>query len=180
MLCLQAPCAVLCCLRSHRACPCCALLFGSFACLRCAVCCILSAAVWFMPCAVYCVLFVLCAECMCWYRWAQYRCHCILAALRPTPTTPSNPTPQAVYCVPRGFLFRWIVSPHYTCEVGIYTGLALLAYTQPPTAATLLAWWPALFTALNLSHAAVQSRRWALAHIPGYPKHRAALLPFVL
>ncbi len=87
----------------------------------------------------------------------QHAAHRQLAALRAPPVkgAPQSPAPAVgKYVLPQGGVFSISSSPHYTFEVCIYLGLALLCGGTAPML-MLLAW-----AAANLSLSAAATQQW--------------------
>jgi very-long-chain enoyl-CoA reductase len=73
---------------------------------------------------------------------ANFRCHVILAGLRPAGAS-------AGYVIPRGFLFDYITCPNYTAEVLGWAGFTVATQALPA----------GIFAAVG----AAQMAQWALA-----------------
>lgn len=76
------------------------------------------------------------------------------------------------YKVPQGFLFKYIASPNLFGEIVEWSGFALMAWNLP--ALTFMVW-----TMANLVPRAKNHYDWNLANIPGYPKDRKVVFPFL-
>ncbi|KAH7041111.1 uncharacterized protein B0I36DRAFT_233651 [Microdochium trichocladiopsis] len=77
---------------------------------------------------------------------SQNRCHVYLSTLKK-------------YSLPDRGLFRFIVSPHYTCECCLYLALAIVAAPAgKPINRTLLC--AAMFVAINLGATAAGTKQW--------------------
>ena len=114
------------------------------------------------------------------YSLAQSRVHWRLAALRPALLSAASQPQQheATYGLPRGGLFRFVCCPHYLAEIVLYSGLALLLGPSPRA---WLMWLVVAFTALNLTHAALATRRWYEQKFASmFPRSCRAIIPFVL
>lgn len=99
---------------------------------------------------------------------AQASAHRTLARLR------AGRGRRKTYAVPRGALFRRVSSPHYACEIAIYTGLALVAGGRL-SQLMVLAW-----VCANLSVTAARTHQWYLDTFPAYARlGRARLVPWV-
>jgi hypothetical protein len=129
---------------------------------------------------------------------AQHLAHIELARLRPrNQAARSRAGSSAQYGVPVGWLFTHIsCCPHYSCEVLLYTALAVLAATDAagvvggagmPIAhgayemrICVCAWGAALFSFVNLSITAVRTRRWYLKRPEASHLSKWAIVPFAL
>lgn len=78
----------------------------------------------------------------------QYKVHKSLAALRPDTVTESGR--RYYFCPP----FRYILFPHYSLEVVLYSSLALMSPLEP------LPWCITLWTLCNLGITASEQRKW--------------------
>jgi len=108
----------------------------------------------------------------------QHWAHRQLAALRrpPPPQHTHKHTPArsvGKYHLPSGGMFALSSSPHYTCEVCIYAGLALLCGGSAPML-LLLAW-----SATNLALSAVATQAWYKAKFDETPS-AWAIFPGIL
>ncbi|XP_075550766.1 polyprenal reductase isoform X2 [Dermacentor variabilis] len=77
--------------------------------------------------------------------------------------------------IPQGGMFAYVSCPHYMAELAIYCALSLVL-GQPNTT-----WW--LMMAWNWSNQVAISffsHNWYRQNFPSYPKHRKAIIPFVL
>lgn len=79
---------------------------------------------------------------------------------------------KASYLVPRGGLFPLVAAPHYLFEIVAWAGLALATQTVVPLVACV-------GMASYLAGRSAATQRWNEARIPGYPRERKRLLPFV-
>lgn len=79
----------------------------------------------------------------------------------------------AGYTVPHGPLFRLVSCPNYLGEIIEWTGFALATWS--PGGLLFAAW-----TAANLVPRAIHHHRWYRKTFADYPKHRRAVVPFVL
>jgi protein-S-isoprenylcysteine O-methyltransferase Ste14 len=77
------------------------------------------------------------------------------------------------YRVPRGWLFRYISSPHYFGEIVEWGGWALMTWSLSGLAFFV-------FTFANLFPRAISSHRWYKATFPDYPPERKAVIPFII
>jgi len=84
----------------------------------------------------------------------------------------SNPNKHSM---PMGSLFTYVSSPHYLCEIIIYTSLMLILGTEHMTGVMIWAW-----VTINQIIAALMSHRWYITKFEDYPKERKAIIPFVL
>ena len=84
----------------------------------------------------------------------------------------SNPNKHSM---PMGSLFIYVSSPHYLCEIIIYTSLMLILGTEHMTGVMIWAW-----VTINQTIAALMSHRWYITKFEDYPKERKAIIPFVL
>jgi 3-oxo-5-alpha-steroid 4-dehydrogenase 3 / polyprenol reductase len=98
----------------------------------------------------------------------QYRCHAVLASLRPSRTTkPSYAAP------PKSSLsFQLFLTPHYTAEILIYSAMTLAARNW--TMFTALLW-----VVTNLSVSAGETRIWAHQKFRENEWGRWNIIPFV-
>lgn len=77
------------------------------------------------------------------------------------------------YAVPQRGLHRLVASPNYLGELVEWIGFAVLTWSP---AAAVFAFW----TAANLVPRALANLRWYRRTFPDYPRHRRALVPFLL
>ena len=111
----------------------------------------------------------------------------------PPPAIAPSATLPARYTLPSGRLFDLIVCPHYTAEVAVYVGLALVHSAVAAASgcaaregAALRALPPALlaaWVAANLSATALHTRQWYALHFPAEAarvRRRAAIFPGML
>lgn len=81
------------------------------------------------------------------FGWTmQHKCHAELASLKK-------------YSLPQGGMFRYLVCPHYTCEIIIYASLAVLASPQGLLYNRTLV-CAAMFIAVNLGATASGTKEW--------------------
>ncbi len=80
---------------------------------------------------------------------------------------------KGAYAVPTGRLFRHVSSPNYLGEIIEWIGFAVLTWSP---AAAVFAFW----TAANLVPRALANHRWYRDNFEDYPKHRKALVPYLL
>lgn len=79
------------------------------------------------------------------------------------------------HTIPQGGMFAYVSCPHYMAELAIYCALSVVV-GQPNTT-----WW--LMMAWNWSNQVAVSffsHNWYRENFPSYPKHRKAIIPFVL
>ncbi|MCC6726617.1 MAG: DUF1295 domain-containing protein [Saprospiraceae bacterium] len=76
------------------------------------------------------------------------------------------------YKLPQGFLFKYVASPNLFGEIVEWSGFALMAWNLP--ALTFMVW-----TLANLVPRAKNHYDWNLKNIPGYPKERKVVFPFL-
>jgi len=104
------------------------------------------------------------------FLWAwlhQFRAHVIFSELK------KNRPNQ--HSIPRGDLFEYVSSPHYLCEVIIYTVFMLIV---GPTHRTMLLVW--LWVLVNQTVAAWMSHSWYRNKFKEYPANRKAICPYIL
>lgn len=80
---------------------------------------------------------------------------------------------ESDYRIPEGGFYRWVTCPNYLGEMLEWTGFALLAAT--PAAVAFAVW-----TAANLIPRALSHHKWYKSQFAEYPRHRKAVIPFVL
>jgi protein-S-isoprenylcysteine O-methyltransferase Ste14 len=80
---------------------------------------------------------------------------------------------ESGYRIPEGGFYRWVTCPNYLGEMLEWTGFALLAAT--PAAVAFAVW-----TAANLIPRALSHHKWYKNQFAVYPRHRKAVIPFVL
>ena len=80
---------------------------------------------------------------------------------------------QGGYSIPQRGLHRLVACPNYLGELAEWTGFAVLTWS--PAAAVFVFW-----TAANLVPRAIANLRWYRRTFPDYPRHRRALVPFLL
>ena len=91
------------------------------------------------------------------------RCEHIVRCLRPSGST-------VRYAVPRGFLFEYVTSPQYLCELTAWAGLAVATWS-------LASVFIFTMSAANLVPRAMKSHTWYQQKFDDYPKQRKVLLP---
>ena len=102
-----------------------------------------------------------------WGFWANRLCDRILSQLR----SPSDP--PGTYKIPQGFMFQYISSANYFCEIVEWIGFAIASWSLAGTAF-------ALFTFCNTAPRAYHAHQFYLAKFKDqYPKNRKALIPFL-
>jgi len=77
------------------------------------------------------------------------------------------------YHIPEGRLFKWVSCPNYLGEMVEWFGWALATWSWAGLAF-------AVYTVANLAPRALAHHAWYRKQFPAYPRHRKALLPFVL
>jgi protein-S-isoprenylcysteine O-methyltransferase Ste14 len=77
------------------------------------------------------------------------------------------------YVIPKGWLFRYISSPHYFGEIIEWAGWAVMTWSLPGLAFFI-------FTFANIFPRAVSSHKWYKEHFSEYPVDRKAVIPFIL
>lgn len=95
---------------------------------------------------------------------------CLLACLRKNRGT----NMQEKYLMPEGGLFEVVSCPHMLAEVLLYAGLLLVL---GPSSDWL---WVTLWVLSNQIQVAVMNHKWYQETFKDYPKHRRAIIPFVL
>ncbi|KAF9955577.1 Steroid 5 alpha-reductase 3 [Mortierella alpina] len=113
---------------------------------------------WTLRCVLGLVLFI-------WGSWHQYKCHVILASLRPHPSQKTSARAnekkelaKQEYKVPFGDWFEYMVTPHYTAEMVIYLGFYLMATPTLFAPSTLLLAW--IWVVVNLGIVARETDQW--------------------
>ncbi|KTW32749.1 uncharacterized protein T551_00234 [Pneumocystis jirovecii RU7] len=84
------------------------------------------------------------------FSWAQHSTHIGLSKLRSDPNMPK-------YSLPTTGLFKYLVCPHYTSEIGIYFSLILATHAQNKTIFIIFIWVLAILTI-----SASETYRWYL------------------
>eukprot|EP01018_Ginkgo_biloba_P024572 Gb_15500 [translate_table: standard] len=77
------------------------------------------------------------------------------------------------YRVPQGGLFRLVVCPHYLFEIIDFVGLAFISQT-PYSFCTVTSVF------LYLLGRSLSTRAWYMKKFEGFPRHRKALIPFII
>eukprot|EP00300_Choanocystis_sp_HF-7_P027847 c3310_g1_i1.p1 GENE.c3310_g1_i1~~c3310_g1_i1.p1 ORF type:complete len:276 (+),score=55.10 c3310_g1_i1:24-830(+) len=85
-----------------------------------------------------------------------------------------RPPGDTSYKIPRGGLFELVSGANFLAEIIEWTGYAMAMNFAFPGVSF------ALCTALNIGPRAVQHHKWYLTKFDNYPKHRKALIPFLL
>lgn len=80
---------------------------------------------------------------------------------------------ESVYRIPHGGGFRLVTNPAYLGELLMWTGFAL--FTWSLQGVFILA-----ITAANLVPRAISTHRWYQGRFEEYPRHRKALIPYLL
>jgi 3-oxo-5-alpha-steroid 4-dehydrogenase 3 / polyprenol reductase len=78
------------------------------------------------------------------------------------------------HLLPRGGLFKYVSSPHMTCEVAMYSVLMLLLHSNT-SYIYCLAW-----VITNQLSNALLCHKWYKETFSDYPAERKAFIPFVL
>ncbi|KAI8092511.1 3-oxo-5-alpha-steroid 4-dehydrogenase-domain-containing protein [Halteromyces radiatus] len=104
----------------------------------------------------------------------QYQCHVILASLR---TTESNnirkkDKDNRRYRIPHGDWFEIWVAPHYICDILIYLSLCIIYQGR-----SIILLCGFLWTLLNLSVTASETKSWYVTTFPDFPRQRWILVP---
>jgi protein-S-isoprenylcysteine O-methyltransferase Ste14 len=77
------------------------------------------------------------------------------------------------YTIPRGGFYTYVSCPNYLGEMLEWLGFAIAG-------GNLGVWSFFIWTCANLIPRAISHHRWNQTNIPGYPKERKALLPYLL
>jgi protein-S-isoprenylcysteine O-methyltransferase Ste14 len=77
------------------------------------------------------------------------------------------------YLLPGGWLFNYISSPHYFGEIVEWAGWAVMTWSIPGLAFSVL-------TFANLFPRAIASHIWYRTNFSDYPKNRKAVVPFII
>lgn len=80
---------------------------------------------------------------------------------------------ESGYRIPHSGLHRWVASPNYFGECLQWCGFAILTWNLAGLSF-------ALWTIANLLPRALSNHRWYKTTFEDYPRHRTALVPFVL
>ncbi|CAD7705418.1 unnamed protein product [Ostreobium quekettii] len=104
----------------------------------------------------------------------QFLVHRQLSQLNPTAGAQAEGATPHVYKLPKGGLFEYVSCPHYFAEIIIYSGLLVTQAAKPALHLVML------WVVSNLALAAMETHRWYLKKFEDYPKHRKALIPFII
>ena len=77
------------------------------------------------------------------------------------------------YYIPKGGLFEYLACPHYLFEIVTWLGIALLSRH-------LAAWLVCLFIVFYLTARSIRTLKWYHERFQDFPKHRKAILLFIL
>ncbi|KAK3288284.1 hypothetical protein CYMTET_4235 [Cymbomonas tetramitiformis] len=77
------------------------------------------------------------------------------------------------YKIPRGGMFEYVSGANFLGEIVEWTGWAVASQSLPATAF-------AIFTACNIGPRAYAHHNFYLKNFPNYPRHRKAIIPFIL
>lgn len=100
----------------------------------------------------------------------QHQSLCLLAGLRKN----RGEQMQEKYLMPEGGLFEVVSCPHMLAEVVIYAGVLVVL-------GPLSDWlWVTLWVLSNQVQVAVMNHNWYQDTFKDYPKHRCAIIPFLL
>ncbi|KAI8334998.1 3-oxo-5-alpha-steroid 4-dehydrogenase-domain-containing protein [Chlamydoabsidia padenii] len=103
----------------------------------------------------------------------QFKCHSILASLRSDKKKDDDHNKQTThYHIPYGDWFDYLVAPHYTCDILIYVALCILYQGQ-----SIILLCGLLWTLVNLTINASETKSWYLATFPHFPKNRWIMVP---
>jgi len=108
------------------------------------------------------------------FIWAWYKEHqsaVILADLR---KDEKGQVVSMAHKIPQGGLFELISCPHMTCEILIYVAIYLIL--QNSTTFFYIVVW----VASNQIQVALFNHSWYKKTFEAYPKHRKAIIPYVL
>lgn len=89
--------------------------------------------------------------------------HWLLANLR-------KPGDTKKYVIPTGGLFDELVCPHYAFEILDFIGIALMCQT-------ILGWCNTSFVVFYLLGRTLQTKKWYLKKVDGFPETRKLLIP---
>lgn len=105
------------------------------------------------------------------YAWInQYKTAVILANLR---KNPNGNIVTTEHKLPQGGLFKYLSSPHLTCEILIYFSLWLILLNNHTFQYVLL------WVASNQVETGLLNHWWYLKRFKNYPKERKVILPFI-
>lgn len=106
------------------------------------------------------------------YAWInQYKTAIILANLR---KDSSGNVVTVQHKIAHGGLFKYLSSPHLTCEILIYISLWLILFNN------YMFQYVLLWVVSNQVETALLNHWWYLKRFKNYPKERKAVLPFVI
>uniref|UniRef100_A0A8C9TR72 Polyprenal reductase n=1 Tax=Scleropages formosus TaxID=113540 RepID=A0A8C9TR72_SCLFO len=110
-----------------------------------------------------------------WASLHQHRCAVLLARLRTRPGGRAGERTALGHAVPRGDWFELVSCPHYLAELLVYVALSACC------GGGALTWWlVVLYVLCNQLLAARLSHDFYLSSFEGYPRERAALVPYLL
>ena len=102
-------------------------------------------------------------------NYLQFKSHSILANLR------QSKTKEPQYSIPRGFLFEYVSSPHYLCEIVAYLCLWILHFQNVSLFLVFI------FVVGNQVDLSLQTQSWYKSKFgSSFPKKRKAIIPFLL
>lgn len=104
-----------------------------------------------------------------WYK--QFESNMIFINLR---KNKSGSVVTETHLLPKGGLFKYVSSPHMTCEVAMYAVLYLLLH-QNTSYIYCLAW-----VVTNQFSNALLTHRWYKETFSDYPKERKAFIPYLI
>lgn len=104
-----------------------------------------------------------------WYK--QFESNMIFINLRKNKT---GSVVTETHLLPKGGLFKYVSSPHMTCEVAMYAVLYLLLH-QNTSYIYCLAW-----VVTNQFSNALLTHRWYKETFSDYPKERKAFIPYLI
>lgn len=104
-----------------------------------------------------------------WYK--QFESNMIFINLR---KNKSGSVVTETHLLPKGGLFKYVSSPHMTCEVAMYAVLYLLLH-QNTSYIYCLAW-----VVTNQFSNALLTHKWYKETFSDYPKERKAFIPYLI
>lgn len=104
-----------------------------------------------------------------WYK--QFESNMIFINLR---KNKSGSVVTETHLLPKGGLFKYVSSPHMTCEVAMYAVLYLLLH-QNTSYIYCLAW-----VITNQFSNALLTHKWYKETFSDYPKERKAFIPYLI
>lgn len=104
-----------------------------------------------------------------WYK--QFESNMIFINLR---KNKSGSVVTETHLLPKGGLFKYVSSPHMTCEVAMYAVLYLLLH-QNTSYIFCLAW-----VVTNQFSNALLTHKWYKETFSDYPKERKAFIPYLI